>query len=248
MGLWIELIGVVLLVGMLEVSLFALINQNKPLLDRVGPFGFLGFFLPLVAGTLLIVAGRLRMLSLPSGTGASPVLVGAAVLSSIRALALLTASILTVLAGFEWLNKGPVGEFTEMAVVAYFIALIAGLVAEDSMIPGMAVAGGAIPSRRLLRQAGIVAFVLQLIGLLYVGAVSYVYYANLAANVLQPNPPPAAAARPAAAGGGLTREERWAILMVVCLVVLALQVGYTYLHYSLYAAGQAGASGHERAR
>src|SRR5207237_198112 len=117
------------------------------------------YLLPILAGTAMIGLGRLRMVALPPDTGASGVLVGAAILTVIRALALLTATGFIVMAGIEHRQKNPVGadEYTDLFAGALMIA--AGL-----------------------------------------------------------------------------------------RVVLALQTGYTYLHYSLYAAGQAGASGDERAR
>ncbi|HJZ57331.1 MAG TPA: hypothetical protein VKE74_20350 [Gemmataceae bacterium] len=244
-GLWVEWAAILYWAGLIEFVLASSLNkQGGPpkLIDSGGPFVLFPMFFLLLIGTTVIGLGRLRMLSLPAGTGASGVLGGAAALTGLRGLALLAGTVFIALAGVEWLNKGlGTGRYVGLGGGAYLVAVLAGVVAELSVIPGVAVAGGAMPRRRLMRRAGLVSFILQLLALVWVVLIAVVYFVvasiDLAGPIGRPAPGPAPRGKPAAADP----DSPVMLGMAVGFVILIVQSAYTLLHYSLYAAGRSAA-------
>src|SRR5207249_2566999 len=124
------------------------------------------------------------------------------------------------------------------------------MTAEWSVVTGMAVVGGAMPSERLRRQAGFVGSVLQLISLAYVLFVAFFYFLGVTGDLVG-GPGPAAGpaprgGRPAGGGGGGGAGKT--LIMMLLIGVLGVSAAYTYLHYSLFAAGQSAAGGDKTAR
>lgn len=244
-GVWADFAGVVCLVGILEITLLGLATKNRGLVlvESIGLFVFLPLFLCQLAGTGLVGFGRFRMMSVPANTGAGGVLTGAVVLTALRVVVLFVGMVLLVVAaadrGLESLK------YAMFSLSAYMIAAFAGLAAEVSVIPGIAIIGGEIPSRRLRQRAGLVSLVFQILALLWIGLLAMTYFLGLSADFLgnagggggrfAGAPAPANPRRDAPANGP---ESGIVLLMLLLMVILAIQAAYTYLHYSLYAASQ----------
>jgi hypothetical protein len=216
---------------------------------KVTTFGLLPFFGLMLVGSALVGIGRLRMRAVPPGTGAGGVLTGALVLSAVRVAALTAAVGLVAASGFEAKagRPGGVGLYLLYAAGGYAVALIAGLVADVTVLPGLAVVGGAIPSATLRRRVGLAGFLFQLVAVLTVFQLAVAYSLFLAASErglsgrlgavarqpvdapAEPRPGPIGPDRSSAAFAGVCGSLLFALLC---------QAGYAALHDSLYAAGQ----------
>jgi len=191
-GLWVEFAGVAYLVAFLEVGLADVV--------RPGPWGFVPMFGLMLAGSVLVGLGRLKLLAIPPDTGAAGLMTGAAALSGIRVLALLAGTGLAIAAATAD-NKNPAAgvKYEGFAFMAVVLGMLAGGVAEWTVVTGMAVVGGAMPDDNLRRRAGFVGFVLQMIALAYVVLVALVYFLGVAGDL---------AAGPGAGGGGAAPAPR----------------------------------------
>ena len=166
------------------------------------------------------------MVRLPRRTGASPVLIGSLVLAVIRWSLLLAATIL--------IARNPKGDFNSFACV--FLAVLAGLLAEVTVLPGLAVAGGALRSLDIRRRVGVVSALLQGVAVLYLILLALLFFTDPISdprnvtNQRQPAAPRNAAAREA------ERLEMAQRIMAVIPVVCGIGLAYTWLHASLYSA------------
>ncbi|AWM37546.1 hypothetical protein GobsT_44680 [Gemmata obscuriglobus] len=195
------------------------------------------FFGLLLVGTGCVCAGRLMMLQLPAGTSGLGVLMGAFCLSGLRFLALLCALLFVA---FALVSRGDRAVGTEWVGRLYALAAVAGFVAEVSVVAGMGVVGGALPTDRLRRRAGAVALALQLMVSAWVVLMALIIYAGLFAEFL-PRPAPVPAARPAPPAAPIPVAQRAGLLLGGLLVVYLFNAAYSFIHYSLFAAGRAAA-------
>lgn len=237
-GILVELIGVALLFVILEVLVLDATGVARAPVDVRSPHAvLLPLLLPLAAGTMVIGTGRLLMLRVPAQTGAAAVLTAAAGLSWLRFVLLALATVFSFLAAFEESRPARQPHFVQ-ALRLYALAVIAGWVAEVSVVPGLAVVGGEMPSRALRQRAAVVTFVIQLMAGLWLAMVVSGAYLG-AVRGLVPEPISGAEVRPAARSPHDLEPEHWALVLTVVLGTLfAFQAGYAYLHYSLYAAGR----------
>lgn len=248
LGTWIELAGVVLLVLAVELTLFGILVKTRELvvLDWSGPFAVVPFWTLLFAGSIMGAVGRFRMLAVPPDTGASGVLNGALVLNWLRVTALIAALVFALLSGFEWRNQqfGGMVRYALYAGVAHGLAVIAGRLAELSIIPAMAVLGGEIPNGPLRRRAGLVALVFQIVAMVWVGMGIFVYYLAVVGNKLD-----GLLRRPGAKSDEPPADPQTALYAIgtVFLMVLAIEVAYTCLFASLYSAGLRAVAGSDAA-
>lgn len=236
-GIAVELVGVALFFAILE----AIVLHNAEVIQLPRDvmsieFLLLPLFLPLMAGTLLIAIGRVMMLRVPPGTAAVPVLMGSAGLSWFRLLALLAATICVILATRDSLaaTRGPYLAWTART---YGLAMLAGLVAEVSAVPALAVVGGEMPSRSLRSRAATATFVFQLMVGLWTAMIVSVVLVD-ALRELFPVPAQQPVQRPPPGEHEFDPETRAAAAGVVLAAWFALIAGYSFLHYSLYSAGQ----------
>lgn len=148
--MWFNFAGFAFLILLLEFSLLGAASKSKELVlvDK------LGLYIPLylfeLAGTGMMLAGWWRMTSAPANSGAVGLMTGASILAGLRALTLFVGTVYLIMAVS---TKGLDGiRYLFNSTSALTIAEICLLVATFSAIPGMAVIGGEIPSRRLRNQ------------------------------------------------------------------------------------------------
>jgi hypothetical protein len=250
-GLWIEFLGIVYGLALVGYIFTELLKDPRGLAVQIenagGPMMLLPMFGGLFVGTVLIFLGRARMMSIPRGTGAKKVFLGAFLFTLLRTFALIGSAVLVVMAVSEWAsNKDDAAFRVFVAFVFWLVGALPGLLADLTSIPAMAIVGGEIPSLRLRRRAGWITFILQVLSLVYVGVVlAGVYVAQQADIHLK-------AEEPAARTNSGTRSEtatsttrpptKEGVTNVVfgsLGVILAIQLAYTALYGSLYGAGQA---------
>jgi hypothetical protein len=198
-----------------------------------GSFGGGAIFLPapllLLAGTSFILLGRIKMLSAPKSSGAGTVLLGAVLLTVLRALAVLTGALMSVMAVVS--DSRSAGDYAGYASVSLFIGAAPGAVAELTIVVAMAMAGGCIPNENLRRKAGLLTFVTQMFALAYFLLVALVLLAgrNLFAP---PGGPPRSAIDPQT------------MIALVAVIYLLLSLVYTALQSSMYSAAQFATGGY----
>lgn len=244
-------------IGIIELSLLGGNDASLNVVNRLAVF--IPLFLFSLAGTGMMLAGWWRMTGVPSNSGAGGLITGAAVLAALRALVLFVGMVFMILAagakGFDVLK------YLLNAVIASYIAEACLWVATFSVIPGMAIVGGEIPSRRLRQRAGLVTFIHQILAILVLGLVALVYL-NVSAFLLTPStdsaprierevdervPPRPTRDRSERTDRGerpskVRESDPRLLLMFILLVILGIQAAYTYLHYSLYDVGQQAAA------
>jgi len=248
-GLWIELLAVaymICLFGYLVTSFVDKPGVKPEVLKSMGLFVIVPFFYLTLIGTGFIALGRTRMLSLPPGTGAGGVLTGAFVLSGLRALAVLASAALVTQAAMAWPDTSfdKMGRYLVLGVGSWLISIVPGVIAELTVVPGLAIAGGSIPSLRLRRRTGRFAFVLQVVALAFVflGVLGYFGLASILSrnvsvrDIVQGQgavQTPAGAPSPSDVRAGLM------VVQVVLAFLLFLQFVYAWLQAGMYRAGQA---------
>ena len=247
-GMWVNFAGFAYLILLLEFSLLGAASKSKELVlvDK------LGLYIPLylfeLAGTGMMLAGWWRMTAAPANSGAVGLMTGASILAGLRALTLFVGTVYLIMAVSA---KGLDGiRYLFNSTSALTIAEICLLVATFSAIPGMAVIGGEIPSRRLRQQAGWVTLIHQILAIVLLTLVAVGMYliwmgdflggadlgriGDVPADARPDTPRRTGAARAENAGP----SDPIPIMMFLLLAILAIQGAYTYLHYSLYAVGQ----------
>jgi phage FluMu protein Com len=233
-GAWAEFVGFAVGVALLVYVAADAAEAGPP-----GPYSatltFLGLgavLLGAAAGCGLVCLGRVRMLGLPDGTGATGPLVGALVITAARLLATLAAVALLVLAYTESAagSRRDAADYLRQSLEAWGAGMLLWSVADLAMLPAVAIAGAAIPSYPLRRRVGGATVLLQVSGVLFVLLVAGLYLDGRPG----PGAPPARGGRPAA-GGGLVPAEVGGLVAGVGLVVVLLL--YTVAYSSLYAAG-----------
>jgi hypothetical protein len=270
-GLWIEFLSVVYWFGILGYIFLGLLDDPRGMLFKIndagGPAIFVPFFAGVLLGTALTFLGRTRMLTIPSGTGAKKVFLGAWAFTGIRVLAAITAAILIAMASTEWPDvrtmtpaewdtkgKNAFLHFV-LALFAFVISIPFWILADLTTIPAIAVVGGAIPSLRVRRRAGWVTFLLQ--GLL----LAYVFVASsggivvgVAASKIDFKPKiteesssPSSSKSPPLTPSKTKEDVESgvkgvkAVVMLMLTTCVAIQFFYTILFASLYGAGRRGA-------
>jgi hypothetical protein len=231
LGLWIEF-GAVAYISLLV--LFGIMG-SRGAFANVGGAIFLPYPLVILAGTALILMGRIKMMNVPRTTGANTVLLGAVLLSVIRALAVVAGALFAVLALAGSGIEGAM--YTSRAAFALGIAFLPGAIAELTVIPAMALAGGCIPDENLRRKSGLLTFVTQMVAVAYFVLV-FIAYVALDDGPAQP--------RPGQFGGRPQPSDPRAIIGVIVIVYLLLQLVYTALQTSMYGAGQSATAGTNR--
>jgi hypothetical protein len=141
--------------------------------DLGGPLVFAPFFGIYFLGVLLTFMGRTRMLGIPSGTGVKKVFLGAWLFTFVQFLSAVAGVVFVVMATLEWsdfVNTPPTRtlrsnpfDYVGFGFVAYGIGLVFWALADLSVIPAIAVVGGAIPNLRLRRRVGTAVFGLQVL-------------------------------------------------------------------------------------
>jgi hypothetical protein len=176
-GVWIELLGLACGLGVIGYITVGRIEDPRGTAELVqdlgGPFVFAPFFGIYFLGVLLTFMGRTRMLSIPSGTGVKKVFFGSWLFTFVQFLAAVAGVVFIVMSGLEWSDatnatsrsatRSNPGDYLGFAFLAYGISLPFWLLADLSIIPAIAVVGGAIPSLRLRRRVGTAVFGLQLL-------------------------------------------------------------------------------------
>jgi hypothetical protein len=270
-GLWIEFLSVVYWFGILGYIFLGLLDDPRGMLFKIndagGPAIFVPFFAGVLLGTALTFLGRTRMLTIPSGTGAKKVFLGAWAFTGIRVLAAITAAILIAMASTEWPDVRTVtpAEWDTkgkdaflhfvLALFAFVISIPFWILADLTTIPAIAVVGGAIPSLRVRRRAGWVTFLLQGLLLAYVFVTSSGgIVVGIAANKIDfkpkiseessspssgKNPPLTPSKAKDDVDSGVKGVK--AVVMLMLTTCVAIQFFYTILFASLYSAGRRGA-------
>jgi DNA-directed RNA polymerase subunit RPC12/RpoP len=246
-GMWINFASSAYLILIAEVTLLGVSTKTKNLIvvDTIGLY--FPLFLLQLTGTAMMLMGWWRMTTVPPNSGAVGLITGASALAALRELVLLVGTVFLLLAMSA--NGLDVFKYLTNAYVALMIANVCLWVATFSVIPGMAIIGGEIPSRQLRQKAGLITLVHQILAIIMLALVALVYFGVSAAELL-----PAGSgdedrvATPRAGRGGGERSTRTAdsdpvpLMMFFLLIVLAIEGAYTYLHYSLYAVGQQAAA------
>jgi hypothetical protein len=193
-GVVVEMLGVGFLFALMEAGVLE--NTATVRFPRDVPeaeYCVLLLFVPLTVGAGLIALGRTMMLRVPLGTGGGAILVVAAGLSYLRFVLLVLATLFQIMAAVEDVNAAKVKP-QEWAGRVFVLAIFAGLVAEVSVVPALAVVGGEMPSRPLRHRAAAVTFVFQLLGALLIAMiVSFTYM-----DAVRELPPPRAPGQPGA--------------------------------------------------
>jgi hypothetical protein len=247
-GNWVELGGVVLLVLAVQMTLIGIASQTKWLMvvNWAGPFFAVPLWVLLFTGSVMGAVGRFRMLALPADTSAGGILRGSLILSGFKVTAVIGALIFAMLSGTEWTNNqsGGMVRYGLYALIAHALAVVAGRILDVSSVPAMAVIGGEIPNVLLRSRAAMVALVFQIVATVWVGLGILVYYFAIAVRGLDVVLRPAA---PAAAPVGNEplpdRETGLLAIGTVFGIILAIEIAYTWLNASLYAAAEGAAAG-----
>lgn len=182
-GLWLEFLSLVYGLAITGYLFLSLLDDARGLVQKIrdlgGPSMYAPVFVGTVLGSLLTFLGRMRMLSIPPRTGAKKVFVGAWLFTGIRLAAVFSAAVLITLSSAQWMEISDLsaGEnenlknsilYFVLALGAFAASLPFWFLADLSTIPAIAIVGGAIPSLRIRRQAGLVTFIFQGLILLYV--------------------------------------------------------------------------------
>lgn len=198
-----------------------------------GSFSGGAIFLPapllLLAGTGCILMGRIKMMSAPKSSGAGTVLLGAVLLTVLRALAVLTGALMSVMAVVS--DGRSAGDYAGYASLSLFIGAAPGAVAELTIVVAMAMAGGCIPNENLRRKSGLLTFVTQMFALAYFLLVALVLLAG--PDVLGPRMGPRRGA-----------IDPQTMIALVAVVYLLLSLVYTALQSSVYSAAQSATGGY----
>lgn len=232
LGIWIEF-GAILYMVLLAMVAFASIGKGRPPFADVGSFVLVPFPIGMLVGTIFVLFGRVKMMTVPRNTGAAGVLAGAFVLTLIRLIAVLAGTLFIILGA---VNDGPRGgpaavEYLGRGFLAMVVASFPGGVAELTMVTAMAIAGGCIPSQKLRQRAGLVMMVIQIFSILYLILLFAAY--SFGEDATRPR-----GGMGRGGGGGGGNSDPTAILYVILLVYTALQFAYTFLHSTMYSAAQ----------
>jgi hypothetical protein len=237
-GIVAELVALGLLFVLLELRVLDVTNviQLPPGFGSVGLS--LVVFVPVALGTLLIAIGRVLMVRVPPGAQGAVVLIVAAGLSWLRFVLVVLTIVFLVLGLCEGANPAR-DRYFDWTVSVCVLAGFAGLVADLSTIPALAVVGGEMPSRALRTKALAVTFVIQLRAALWVAVIVGLAYVDAMREfvpALAPQPGP----RPPGAQLQRVDPAARAVRISIALAVLfALEIGYGHFQYSLYSAGRA---------
>lgn len=253
LGTWVEFAAVAAFLGPLlvvAVSAAAGAMWWQPLLSKAGPFVFLPFFGLMLLGAGLVAVGRVRMCAVPPGTGARGVLFGTLALSAVRVLGVAAGTGMVVLSGMQFLSNKTDGTTAYLlyAFGGYAVAFVAGVVADVTVLPGLAVVGGAIPNAALRRRAGTAAFLFQLVALVSVLQVAGTYFVLLSMPALAnrvpgaPRPAPTPTTRPNTIDSGGSTATAGVVAFGGIVFVLLCQAGYAGLYAGLYATGRKAAA------
>ena len=211
-GLWVEFLAVAYGLGVTGYILLGLLSDPRGMILKVndagGPAVLAPFFLGVLAGTVLTLLGRTRMMSVPPGSsGVKKVFFGAWAFTMLRLFATIAGAVLILMAASQWPDLKPAagadmdtkGKKAFLYFVGAFAAFAVGVpfwvVADLTTIPGVAVVGGEIPSARVRRRASLVTFVLQFLLLAYVLVVAGGVLAGSRAD-FRPTPPAEVGATP----------------------------------------------------
>lgn len=248
-GMWVNFASSAYIFMLVEVSLLGVAMKNRDLFV-VGTIGlYVPVFLLQLAGTAMMLAGWWRMTAVPANSGASGLLAGAGILAGLRELVLFVGTAFLLAAAVA--NGLDTVKYLANAYAALVIGNVCIWVATFSAIPGMAIVGGELPSRRLRQKAGQITLVHQILAIAALGLVALAYF-TLSASELVPGGGGGAMDDPAplprggrvgagrAAPAGESHPEL--LMMFFVMVLLVIEGVYTYLHYSLYSVGQREAS------
>ena len=250
-GMWFEFLAVVYLAALVGYLWMSFHNSAKPeLVASAGVYILAPFSLGLLLGTGLIFMGRLRMLIIPSGSGAGGVFFGTFVFTGLRGMALLGSAVFLLVAASEGDKKvgSESGKFLGLCFLSWFAAVLPGILAELTAIPGMAIVGGSIPNLTLRRRAGMVTFVLQMVAVMYIGTVALGALAgdslrssgvNVRDFAVGASPKPKGTTL--GSSSGPNRESIALMGYAVLGMFLFLEFLYTALHATMYGAGQTAA-------
>lgn len=253
LGTWVEFAAVAAFLGpllVIAVSAAAGSVWWQPLVSKAGPFAVLPFFGLMLLGAGLVAVGRVRMCAVPPGTGARGVLFGTLVLSAVRVLGVAAGTGMVVLSGLQFLSNTTDGTTAYLlyALGGYAVAFVAGVVADVTVLPGLAVVGGAIPNAALRRRAGTAAFLFQLVALVSVLQVAALYLILLSTPALanrvpgSPRPAPTPTTRPNTIDSGGSPAAAAVVAFGVIVFMLLCQAGYAGLYAGLYATGRKAAA------
>jgi hypothetical protein len=255
-GMWVNFAGFAFMILLLEMMLIGAASKSKELalLDKLGLFAVQYLFE--IAGTIMMMLGWWRMTAAPSNSGAVGLMTGASILGALRTLSLFVGTVYLIMAVSA---KGLDGiRYLVNSSTALMIAEISLLVATFSVIPGMAIIGGEIPSRALRKQAGWVTLFHQFLAIVLLTLIAFALYMLWISDFVGGlNPAPARAGideerlmPPKRAGGPKVEiaepSSPIPIMMCLLLVILAIKGAYTYLHFSLYAVGNRAAARPDR--
>ena len=239
-GMWVNFAGIAYLILLFEISL---LGKNLDLFLR--PALYAPLYLLQLAGTGMMLLGWWRMTAVPPNSGASGLMTGASILAALRVTLLFVGTVLLIMAvaakGLEGLK------YVIHSYTALMIADICLWVATFSVIPGMAIVGGEIPSRRLRQKAGWVTLVHQILAIVLLSLVAAVWYLVLAEDFLgrvggEGNGDRVVLPNPGRGGRPAKDVNPVPMMMFFLFAILLIQAAYTYLHYSLYAVGQQAAA------
>jgi hypothetical protein len=234
-GLWIEFAAITYFVIIMFLALAGVGGRGSP-----GGALFLPTPLLMLAGTSLILMGRLKMMSAPKSSGAGTVLLGAVLLTCLRGIAVLAGALFSVLAVA---NDGMAGEmYAARAGMALVIGAAPGAVAELTVVVAMALAGGCIPDENLRRKSGLLTFVTQMCALAYFVLVTLVLLVGMDDLMGRGAPRGGQFGQPR---GGPPIDPR-TVIFIVLVVYLLLQLVYTALQSSMYSAAQSAIGGTAR--
>jgi hypothetical protein len=247
--MWVNFASSAYIAMLVEVSLLGVATKNRDLFVLGTIELYAPLFLLQLAGTALMLVGWWRMTAAPPGSGAGGVLAGASVLAGLRELVLLVGTGFLLAAAVA--NGLDAVKYLANAYAALVIGNICVWVATFSAIPGVAIVGGELPSRRLRQKAGQITFVHQILVIAVLGLVVLGYFTVSASELIPVGRGGAVddpAPLPRVGRGGADRPTPAAeshpelLMMFFVTVLLLIEAVYTFLHYSLYSVGQSAAS------
>jgi ribosomal protein S27AE len=246
-GLWLNFSGFayVILLGAMTLVGIQTKSRDLILIDKSGLF--LPLFLFEITGSAFMAVGWWRMTGSPPQSGAVGLMTGAFLLAILRCLILFIGLIFMIML----ISAQGLKTFTYLmsALSASYLAEACLAVATFSVIPGMAILGGEVPSRGLRQQAGWITLFHQVLGILLLSLfAAALYFAwineftdgfNMNRHVrevqVEPVPRRVEAHRP-------VEQERPSnpipVALLLLITMLIIHGAYTYLHASLYSAGQ----------